>query len=221
MDFTVSTVDASFDSIENLYTAPVKTVGRRVRVATLAFCLIVSAMNDETYGAEHYSTNGGQETTVLTDFGRHFYPNTQYTDVPIKLNKEVLKVQARPVSASWQRLERMDKLRESFYANFDEKQSDIDRFAPMFKEMANKLSVLKIDYSFVDVSRKKSMIDFNLNLEEGIFLSVAKSIEESSEDVMFTIARNQKILVIDEMPLSDLVGRVVNVTKQLKSVELS
>lgn len=221
MNFTVSTVDTSFDSLENLYSAPVRTVGYRLRVAALAIFLVVSSMNDEAYGAEHHVAISSHNTTELVEFGRRSFAYSQYTDVSVELNREALKLLARQVSASWQRQQSLDKLRESFYANFEDGQQDFDRFAPLFKTMAKELSALKIDYSFVDVSRKKGMIDFNLNIEEGIFLSVAKQIEEPSNDVMFTIARNHKTLVIDEMPLHELMGKVNNVVAQLKTVTLS
>ena len=88
----------------------------------------------------------------------------------------------------------------------------------LFKTMAGPLSQLTIKDAFVDVSRKKGMIDFNLNLEKGIFLSVAKRTDEISDDVMFTIARNHETLVIDEMPISELMPKVSEIIMELKAL---
>lgn len=109
------------------------------------------------------------------------------------------------------------KMVESFLNNFDEGQCDIERFNPLFYKVADKLNCLKIEYAFVDVSRKRGVIDFNLYLEEGIFLSVAKEIDEPSDDVMFTIVRNYKTIAIGEMPLDDLITKVKSIITKLKS----
>ena len=95
---------------------------------------------------------------------------------------------------------------------------DIGDFMSLFKTMAGPLSQLTIKDAFVDVSRKKGMIDFNLNLEKGIFLSVAKRTDEISDDVMFTIARNHETLVIDEMPISELMPKVSEIIMELKAL---
>jgi len=119
----------------------------------------------------------------------------------------------------WQRKVSARKLQDSFYENFDDNQDDIDRFLPMFKAMSRELSRLPIEEVFVDVSRKKGMIDFNLSMQEGVFLSVAKTLDEKSDNVMFSIARNHNTLVIDEMPLRGLMKKVVNVVAQLKTLD--
>ena len=173
MDYFVSTTDASINSLENLYTAPVKSVGYKLKVAALALFLIVSSMNKEAYGAESHSRQENQHTTEFVELWRDPFPATQLSGVEVTLDRTIYKIYASHASKFWQRQESLDKLRESFYANFNKGETDIDSFSPLFKTMANELSALKIDYSFVDVSRKKGMIDFNLNLEEGVFLSVA------------------------------------------------
>jgi len=218
MDYFVSTTDASINSLENLYTAPVKSVGYKLKVAALALFLIVSSMNKEAYGAESHSRQENQHTTEFVELWRDPFPATQLSGVEVTLDRTIYKIYASHASKFWQRQESLDKLRESFYANFNKGETDIDSFSPLFKTMANELSALKIDYSFVDVSRKKGMIDFNLNLEEGVFLSVAKHIVDQTDDVMFTIARNHKTIVIDEMPLRELMNKVTNVMTQLKTV---
>lgn len=218
MNYIVSTTDVMFDSLENLYNAPVKAVGYKRKVAAFTLFLIVSSMNEEAYGAEWNTHQGSQQTTGFVESLKREVPCVQLSGVELKLNNTTYKLFARDVSTVWQRQESLNILRESFFANFDEGQTDIDRFSSLFKNLANELSKLKIKYAFIDVSRNKGMIDFNLNLDEDIFLSVAKELNETTGNVMFTIARNHKTIAIDEMPIRELVKKVNAVISQLKSV---
>lgn len=218
MDYIVSTTDTSFSSLENLYTAPIKTIGYKLKVAALAFFLFVSSMNWEAYGMESHFRQETQQTTEFVDAWRGPSHEAMFCSFDVELNQVEYKLYARQVSAMWQRQENLNKLRESFYANFDKGQADVDHFSPSFNLLANELSNLTINYAFVDVSRKKDLIDFNMDLEEGVFLSVAKKLDEPSEEVMFSIARNRKTLVVDEMLIKDLIMKVSDVMDQLKSV---
>ena len=101
-----------------------------------------------------------------------------------------------------------DRLFNSFEQNFDVNSTDKEHFMPVFECLADALCVLEIKDIFVDVSRKQDLIDFNLTLENGLFLSVAKNVFQKSDDVMFAIARNSKTLVIDEMPLAELMKKL-------------
>jgi len=109
-----------------------------------------------------------------------------------------------------------DKLYKSFSENFNDSQDDIEHFEPLFMKIANELKCLNICSAFVDVSRKKNLIDFNLNLENGLFLSVASNVGELTDDVMFSLALNHKTLVIDVMNLKDVVERTIEVMRQIK-----
>lgn len=92
----------------------------------------------------------------------------------------------------------------------------MEKFLPMFRELASQLSRLKIKDAFVDVGKRKGIIDFNLYLENGLFLSVARtfSFEEDDEDVMFAIGRNGRTLVLDMAPLSELMGKMAEIERQ-------
>ena len=218
MSFFISTIDAPVDNLESLYTAPIKTVGYKRKVAALAFFLIVSSMNEEAYGAETCQRQGTKQTTEFVEPWRWSFPSVQLKGVNVELNQTVYKLFARHVSAVWQRQESLNKLRESFYENFEKEQDDINIFLPLFNNMSKKLLNLKIEEAFVDVSRKKELIDFNLILEKGIFLSIAKRTDEMSDDVMFTIARNHETLVIDEMPMSELMPKITEIMMELKAL---
>ena len=112
-----------------------------------------------------------------------------------------------------------DKLYNSFIENFKNGENDIERFQELFEKVSGELSKLNILDAFVDVSRKKDLIDFNLNLEEGLFLSVASNVNNTTDDVMFSVARNHKTLVIDIMRLNEIINRINIIIEGLKNVE--
>ena len=103
-----------------------------------------------------------------------------------------------------------DRLLSSFEQNFDISSTDKEHFMETFNVLADALCVLNIEDIFVDVGRKIDIIDFNLTLSRGLFLSVAKHTYNDTDEVMFSIAREHKTLIIDEIPLPDL---IVNLKK--------
>ena len=112
-----------------------------------------------------------------------------------------------------------DRLFNSFEQNFDVISTDKEHFMPVFNCLAESLCVLDIKDVFVDVGRKQDIIDFNLTLENGLFLSVAKNVFTTSDDVMFAISRNQKTLVIDELPLKELLKKLKEIFKEYEEIK--
>lgn len=115
-------------------------------------------------------------------------------------------------------MDSVDKLNKSFNENFKNSKQPIEHFKPLFTKMADELKQLNVVDVFVDVSFKKNIIDFNLSLEEGLLLSVASSVDNTTDEVMFSVARNHKTLVIDIMPLKELVHKVNGILYELKKV---
>lgn len=115
-------------------------------------------------------------------------------------------------------MDSIDKLNKSFNENFKNNKQSIEYFKPLFTKMADELKQLNVVDVFVDVSFKKNIIDFNLCLEEGLFLSVASSVDNTTDEVMFYISRNHKTLVIDIMPLKELVHKTIDILCQLKNI---
>lgn len=103
----------------------------------------------------------------------------------------------------------MNKLILSFNENFKNNSDDIGDFSKTFNFLSKEISNLEFDNCFVDVSRKKRLIDINLYLKNEYFVSIAKEIDETGEDVMFSIAKNHKTLVIDIMPLKELINKLI------------
>lgn len=222
MTFTVSSTDNSITSLESLYTAPIKTVGYRIKVAALAFLLFVASLNADAYDANANPNVGSKQVIelVANDLNQDQYRHHS-TGIPISINREYYKLLAKSVYAIGKWNASFNMLRESFYANFNEGQTDMDHFSPSFRSIARELSKFRIEYAFVDISRKRDLIDFNLDLEDDLFLSVARNVKELSDSVMFTIARKHKTLAIGEMPFQELVSKVAEVITQLKEVSLA
>lgn len=202
MDYTTTTGVSTFDRLESLYVAPVKVVMNKIRIGTLALFLLVASLQAEAYTPDH-----GTDTLI----NKTEYVSTQsidYSNVKVKMGEQLFRLIVRNSEVLKLRYEMYGKLYDSFFENFNDGQPDMERFIPLFKKMAAPLSQLKLEDAFVDVSRKKGIIDFNLNLENGYFLSVAKSLEDESDKVMFAIAKEQQTLAIDEMPLPELMREV-------------
>ncbi|MBQ8273959.1 MAG: hypothetical protein IJZ11_05475 [Bacteroidaceae bacterium] len=209
--YTTLTSDGGFGSLSQLYNAPQRKIGYELKVAGLAIMLFVTPIS-----AGAYKSNLGDDHFKKSQM--EFFERSHYTFQRITLGQEIVNVKVQPTAAWLQRQETFVSLFKSFSENFGKGQQDIGEFMSMFKTMAGPLSQLTIKDAFVDVSRKKGMIDFNLNLEKGIFLSVAKRTDEMSDDVMFTIARNHETLVIDEMPMSELMPKVSEIMMELKAL---
>ena len=219
MAFTVATEETTFDSLDNLYSAPVSTIGNKIRVTALALFLVVTSIDAQADDNGFFQAKIIDNSPKIEMVDNDFFSNSLLSGIPVSINQVDYTVLFRENPLPWQRKVTARKLQDSFYENFDDNQDDIDRFLPLFKAMSRELSRLPVEEVFVDVSRKKGMIDFNLNIQEGVFLSVAKTVDETSDNVMFSIARNHNTLVIDEMPLCDLMKKVVNVVAQLKTLD--
>ncbi len=217
MAFTVATDETRFDNLDNLYTAPASTIGHKIRVTALALFLVVTSIDAQADDMGKFQAKIDNSPQIEM-FEKKLFSNSLLSGIPVSINQTDYTVLVRENPLPWQRKVAARKLQDSFYENFDDNQDDIDCFLPLFKTVSRELSRLPIEEVFVDVSRKKGMIDFNLNMQEGVFLSVAKAIDETSDNVMFSIARNHNTLVIDEMPLRELMRKVVNVIAQLKTL---
>lgn len=209
--FTTLTPDMSFGSLQQLYNEPKRKLYYELKVTRLALVLFVTPISANAYNAK-FDAERNKKAHIEVAEGSHF------SFQKIFIGDETIQIQVRVASAWWQRQETFRVLFESFNENFENGKQDISHFLPLFRSMAGQLSQLTIKEAFVDVSYKKELIDFNLNLEKGVFLSVAKRTDEMSEDVMFTIARNHQTLVIDEMPLKELIQRVSEIMLELKAL---
>ena len=102
------------------------------------------------------------------------------------------------------------KLIKSFEENFNKGQQDKDVFIPLFEKLARPLSKLPIKDVFVDVGRKKQMIDFNIYLENDIFLSVAQHTDIDTDLVMYAISVNHETRDIGMKTLDELMEQMTD-----------
>lgn len=65
-----------------------------------------------------------------------------------------------------------------------------------------------VQYSDYDDS-----LDFQMVLMDGLELSISQFLNESDDLVDFTISNNNKLLVCGEMPISDFVGKIIDLSK--------
>lgn len=102
------------------------------------------------------------------------------------------------------------KLIKSFEENFNKGQQDKDVFIPLFEKIARSLSKLPIKDVFVDVGRKKQIIDFNIYLENGIYMSVAQHTDIDTDLVMYSIAVNNETRDIGMKTLDELMEQMTD-----------
>lgn len=212
LKYTMSTSVQEYGNLQSLYSEPQRSNSYKLKVARLALILFVTPIALGSFNVNSITKPDSISQIKLTDRSyssiQHFFLGAGSISVPIS-----------SCSAWWQRGETNRLLYKSFYDNFSNGQPDIFVFMPLFKELAGQLCQLTIKDVFVDVSHKKRLIDFNLNLEKDIFLSVAKRTDEFSDDVMFSIARNHQTLVIGEMPLGQLMQKVKDIIMELNAIQ--
>jgi hypothetical protein len=111
---------------------------------------------------------------------------------------------------------------EHFLAQFEETLKDkFDRFSfrPLFIFLAHGLEQLKIEKSYVDVSKTKRVIEFHLNLGKGIYVSVLKDISSLNDNfIEYTISVNNELKSASIMPIVDLQEKLIFIQKSLNIV---
>ena len=95
-------------------------------------------------------------------------------------------------------------LRHSFLENFNDDSTDLSYFEETFIKIADVLGKLTIKECFVDVSRKEKLIDFNLVLEDGFFLSVRANVGDTTDELMYSIAKDHNTIIISVDSLNEI-----------------
>ena len=105
-------------------------------------------------------------------------------------------------------------LEESFLESLSEKTCDKECFTSVFEQLGNRIQKLDFKGCFVDVSQVRNRINFNLVFDGGLFISIAKTIDSiDSDEVMFSISRNKKKIIISQMNVDDLMEKISEVQK--------
>ena len=106
------------------------------------------------------------------------------------------------------------RLLQSYRENV--KSTDDVSYYNIFSKLAEELKILPIQSELVSISHIDETINFTLYLGKKMMLSVAKAISQQENDhVMFSIALEKNILVVDRMPLHLLVEKVKDVYSKI------
>jgi len=126
-----------------------------------------------------------------------------------------------------------DKLYESFAKNFDGGEIDGEYLA-VFEKIASKISRLEILDCVIDVGKKKRMIDFNVHLPNGIFISVCRYLDSTGqvyelegggevvvddETVFYSIEREERTLSIGIIHLDEFIGKMLEIQRDFRELE--
>jgi hypothetical protein len=115
---------------------------------------------------------------------------------------------------------RQKMLDDSFWKSFNAKEDDSKIFFPTFEKL--KASVQKLDFKgcFVDVSRCRERVNFHLTFNGDLFVSLAKTIDSiESNDVMFSISRKKRKIIISQMNIDELIEKIKEVQEIIEEAE--
>ena len=109
---------------------------------------------------------------------------------------------------------RKKMLEDSFMASFDAEKKGLDVFLPTFEQLECYVQRLDFKGCFVDVSTTEELIDFNLTFDGDLFVSIAKAIGATdSNEVMFSISRKKRKIIISQMDVDELISKIKDVQK--------
>ena len=114
---------------------------------------------------------------------------------------------------------RQDEVFIRFRSSFEENNvSEVERefYTPLFKQMADKLKALPVENEHVTIGRQDSTVTFYLYLGKNLLLSVSKAISQiATDDVMFSVSLNKKVVVVDRLPVDELITRIEKTYSEL------
>lgn len=87
---------------------------------------------------------------------------------------------------------------------------------PLFNKLAHGLESIKIDKSFVDISAKKSQIEFSMMLPHEVYVSVLKGLDSiEDETVIFTISVNGNLKAAGCEDLKTIQSKILELQKSI------
>lgn len=149
------------------------------------------------------------QTICMQEYDSSSYKNVVVDDLQLKV------IRSLPYN-------RININYEHFLSQFEENLKDrSDRFSfrPLFNYLAHGLEQLKIEKSYVDISKTKQLIEFHLNLGKGIYVSVLKDINSLDNDLIeYTISVNNELKSASIMPILDLQNKLIFIQRSLNIV---
>lgn len=106
-------------------------------------------------------------------------------------------------------------LLDSFKSHFAQ-QGDEALYRYSFDKLARALSNLQYKKAFVDVNTLSRRIDFYLNLGHKMLLTVSQVPKDVDDEmVMFSIEQNHETIVMDQIQLHELIGKIQQIQLSL------
>lgn len=108
---------------------------------------------------------------------------------------------------------RFSKLQRSFLSNLHGFALDKMR---IFRDIANVLCCIPFDSVIASFNEYDESIDIKMFLSYNIHLSISRFVDDSDDGVVFSIHRNKRLLVSNEMHINELESKVVGLLKDLE-----
>lgn len=108
---------------------------------------------------------------------------------------------------------RFSKLQKSFLSNLHG--ADVDNIRS-FRDMANVLCNIPFNTVIASYNEYDESVDVKMSLSYNIHLSISKFVEDSDDSVVFSIHRNKRLLVSNEMHLNELESKIIDLLKELE-----
>lgn len=127
-----------------------------------------------------------------------------------------------------------DKFYNSFKQNFGDGEEIGDDFLNVFEKIARQLDRLEVLDCIIDVGKKKRMIDFNVYLPNGIFISVCRYLDSTGqvyelegggevvvddETVFYSIDRDERTLSIGIIHLDEFIRKMLEIQRDFRKLE--
>lgn len=127
-----------------------------------------------------------------------------------------------------------DKFYNSFKQNFGDGEEIGDDFLDVFEKIARQLDRLEVLDCFVDVGKKKRIVDFNILLPNSIFISVCRYLDSTGqvyelegggevvvddETVFYSIEREEKTLSIGIIHLDEFIWKMLEIQRDFRKLE--
>jgi hypothetical protein len=127
-----------------------------------------------------------------------------------------------------------DKFYNSFKQNFGDGEEIGDDFLKTFEKIARQLDRLEVLDCAIDVGKKKRLIDFNVYLPNGIFITVCRYLDSTGqvyelegggevvvddETVFYSIEREEKTLSIGIIHLDEFIGKMLEIQRDFRELE--
>lgn len=207
-------LDNTCDVIVEVIASPIL---RKITIGAFSFFITLGVSASESKSYLPFEINGDIENNLTTEESVADIVGTKYIPFYVDSGKRIFL--SRYCCLPFDQVQdNMGNLNSSFLSHFDENMSDMYKFFPTYEQIRNAVCNLDIKDQYVDISRRQKFVDFNLYLDDDITVSITKYISNHDDNVMFTISRHGRTLVVNQMPLFDLINEIYGMMDDLTKV---